>query len=101
MVTLRYAASPAFSALHSSLVPVVSAEIWVAPHPKSMRYGGVIVQLTITFPTYQPLSPVWPLTVGVIVGGSATAPGAHTASPSTASSTALLTAPPAAARPAP
>ncbi len=100
MVTLNSAASPLFSALHPSVVPGVSDEICVAVQPDTIRYGGVIVQLTITLPTYQPLSPVCPVTVGVIVGGSATAAGAETASAVAARTIARLTAPPSASPPA-
>ena len=100
IVTLDDELPSLLPATHATLVPVVSLAISVdGAQPETTRYpGGLMLQLTITLDTYQLLSPVWPVTVGVITGGSAEASGAETANPITASSSARLTAPPACAR---
>ena len=80
-----------------SLVRVVGSQPWVLMIGRPA--SSVTVQFTVTLLRYQPLSPAVPNNFGVITG-AATALGASTstASPTTASSTARLTAPPACAR---
>ena len=72
IVTCSELVPPALVALHVRVVPVVSEEIVVGPHPVDDEIdesGSLTVHVTDTFDTYHPAFPAVPDTCGVIDGG--------------------------------
>ena len=74
-MTLFDVVPPADVAVHVNVVPAVSVETVLVPHPDEAEiaeFGSVTLQDTLTLDVYQPLLPDVPVTVGVMTGGVVT-----------------------------